>query len=79
MKLRTIHHPLGFQVIDDNEFDGASDAGPQLVGEGSTPDAARRDFMDKWLEREVARDCQRGVGFAQSWDSMIGKLFGRQS
>lgn len=65
--------------VDSNEYDGAEDAGPQLVGQGDTEEEARADFMDQWLERECARDLKNAVSFAKSWDAMMGKIFGMKS
>lgn len=80
MKLRYQHNAFGPKVycIDESEFDGATDAVRQLIGQGDTEEEARRDFMDKWLERESTRDVTNAVSAAQSWDSMIAKMLGRQ-
>lgn len=79
LKLRIEELPLGFgfRCINDNEYDGAEDAGPQMVGEGKTADEAKADFMDQWMERESERDCARAVKFAKVFDGFLDKLFGR--
>lgn len=81
MKLRYQHNAFGPKVhcIDENEYDGTADVGPQLIGEGDTQEEARRDFMDQWLERESTRDIKNAISAAQSWDSMMSKLFGVKS
>jgi hypothetical protein len=42
--------------INDDEYDGAPDAGAQMVGYGPTEQPAKDDFMDQWMEREAERD-----------------------
>lgn len=81
MKLRITAHEFGpqFSCIDDNEYDGAPDAGPQLVGQGDTEEAARKNFMEQWIERECARDLKNAVEFGKSWDAMLSALFGVKS
>lgn len=78
MKLCYQHNAFGPKVhcIDENEYAGAPDAGPQLIGQGDTEENARADFMDRWIEREATRDMKNAVNFAKSWDSMIEKLLG---
>jgi hypothetical protein len=80
MKLRVTPNDFGpaFSCIDDNEYDGAPDAGPQLVGEGNTEEAAKQDFMDQWMERESDRDCKRAVQNMKVIDGFLDSLFGRK-
>lgn len=82
MKLRTEFVYLApdserYYCINDDEYDGAPDAGPQMIGYGPTAEAAKADFMDKWMERESERDCARAVKFAKTFDGILNKLFGR--
>lgn len=81
MKLRYQHNAFGPKVhcIDESEYDGAPDAGPQLVGQGDTQEEARRDFFEQWLNREALRDIKRGVSAMQSWDNIIRQVVGLQS
>ncbi len=76
MKLSYQHNAFGPKVtcVDDGEYDGAEDAGPQLIGQGDTQEDARRDFMDKWLAREAERDLKSAAEAGKVWDSMIRKL-----
>ncbi len=77
MKLRiTCTNPFGpkFTCIDDNEYDGAPDAGPQLIGLGETQEEARADFMDQWVTRESERDLKNAVEAGKVWDDMMRKL-----
>jgi hypothetical protein len=78
MKLRIEELPLGFgfRCIDDNTYDGAPDAGPQMVGEGMTAEAARQDFWDQWLERESERDVNRALKQMKVWDSFFDQIIG---
>lgn len=71
MKLRiTCTNPFGpkFSCVDEDDT--------KLVGQGDTEQAARDDFMEQWLQREVDRDIDNAVAHAKSWDTMIRKLFG---
>lgn len=79
VKLRVEELPLGFgfRAINDNEYDGAEDAGPQMVGEGKTEAEAREDFWQQWLEREAERDTKRAIAQAKHWDSFFERLLGR--
>lgn len=65
-----------YTCINDSEYDGAEDAGHQMVGYGPTAEAARADFMEQWMERECERDCARAVKFAQTWDMFLMRIFG---
>ena len=65
-----------YAVYDADEYDGAPDAGAQLVGYGATPEEAKADFMDKRLERESERDVNRAIRHAKVWDSFLERLFG---
>jgi hypothetical protein len=78
MKLRIEELPLGFgyRCINDSEYDGAEDAGPQMVGEGKTAEEAKADFMDQWLERESERDVSGALKQMRVWDSFLERLFG---
>jgi hypothetical protein len=78
MKLRIEELPLGFgfRCINDNEYDGAEDAGPQMVGEGKTAEEAKADFMDQWMEREAERDMKAAVRQMRVWDSFLDQMFG---
>lgn len=78
MKLRIEELPLGFgfRCINDDEYDGAPDAGPQMVGEGKTADEAKADFMDQWMEREADRDMARAVERSKYWETFFEQLFG---
>lgn len=80
MKLTYQHNPFGPAVtcIDSSEYDGAPDAGAQLVGEGDTEEAARDDFMDQWMERESARDVKRAVDHVKVWDGVLEQIFQRE-
>lgn len=37
-------------AYDDNTYDGAPDAGPQVVGWGETEEEAVADFREQWAE-----------------------------
>lgn len=41
-------------VIDDDTYDGAPDAGPQLMGSGPTETLAIEDFWEQWNEKQAA-------------------------
>ncbi len=51
-------------------------AAPGLVGHGDTEQAAKDDFLDKWVDQECRRDLVNAVSYAQSWDAMMEKLIG---
>ncbi len=74
MKLRIVPNETGpkFTCVDES----APDA--ELIGHGDTEQAAKDDFLDKWVDRECRRDLKNALSYAQSWDSMIAKLFGDQ-
>lgn len=78
MKLRIEELPygFGFRCIDDNEYDGAPDAGPQLIGEGMTAEAAKADFVDRWMERESERDTNAALKQMRVWDSFFEQIVG---
>jgi len=78
MKLSYQHNDFGPKVtcVDDNEYDGAEDAGTQLIGTGDTEEAAKKDFMDQWVARECDRDIHNAVEVGQSWDRLIAGLLG---
>lgn len=78
MKLRITPNDFGpkFSCIDSDEYDDATDAGPQLVGHGDTEEEAKEDFFDQRLERESKRDCRRAVDNVKVVDAMLNKLFG---
>jgi hypothetical protein len=70
MKLRiTCTNPFGPKFACTDEED------PSVTGTGDTAEAAKDDFMDRFLQREVSRDIANGIAHAQSWDAMIRKLF----
>ena len=78
MKIVTQVSPfgLGYSVYDADEYDGAEDAGPQLVGNGDTAAEALEDFHEQRLEREAERDCKRAISQGKVWDSFLCRLFG---
>jgi hypothetical protein len=39
-------------AYDDNTYDGAPDAGPQLVGQGASVGEAIKDFAEQLIERK---------------------------
>lgn len=39
-----------WMAYDDNTYDGAPDAGHQIVGSGATEAEAIRDFQEQWDE-----------------------------
>ena len=80
MKLYTEELPLGFgfRCYNEDEFDGAEDAGPQMVGEGKTAEEAKADFMDQWLERESERGTTRALTHMKVWDSFLEQTLGRR-
>lgn len=41
---------MDWVAYDDNTYDGAPDAGEQLVGQGATLGSAIRDFAEQWIE-----------------------------
>lgn len=61
---------------NSDEYDGAPDAGAQMVGYGPTEEAAKADFMDQWLEREADRDMKNAAKHAAHWDAFFEKLLG---
>lgn len=80
MKLRVSPNDFGskYSCVDDNEYDGAPDAGPQLVGQGDTEEAAKQDFMDQWMERQADRDCRAALKHVKVIDKFLDSLFGRK-
>jgi hypothetical protein len=80
MKLSIEELPLGFgfRCINYDEYDGAEDAGPQMIGEGKTAEEAKADFMDQWMERESERDMQGALKQMRVWDSFMEQIFGRK-
>jgi hypothetical protein len=64
--------------VDSDEYDGAPDAGPQLVGQGDTEAEALADFHEQRLEREAKRDCKRAIDTYKVWDEVLEKLFRRE-
>ena len=76
MKLHITANAFGpkFTCIDD-DYDGAPDAGLQLVGEGNTEQEAKDDYMRQWMEREADRDCKRAVQNMKVLDGMLDSLF----
>lgn len=80
MKIRVEQqYDFSYAAYDANEYDGAPDAGPQLVGFGKTEEDAKADFMDQRMEREARRDAERAIKQAHVWDQVMTKLFGGQS
>lgn len=78
MKLSIEELPLGFgfRCYNDNEYDGAPDAGAQMVGEGKTAEEAKADFMDQWMERESERDVSGALKQMRVWDAFLEQMFG---
>jgi hypothetical protein len=76
MKLHITPNEFGpkFTCIDD-DYDGAPDAGRQLIGEGSTEQEAKDDYTRQWMEREADRDCKRAVQNMKVFDGMLDSLF----
>lgn len=68
-----------YVCINEDEYDGAPDAGPQMVGYGPTEEAAKADFMDQWLEREADRDIKQAAKHATYWDAFFERLLGMKS
>ena len=65
MKIRTEHifppipiRQFDWCAYDDDTYDGAPDAGPQIVGHGATEKEAVEDFMEQWNEKEGVYDVQ---------------------
>jgi hypothetical protein len=82
MRLRTVFQSLApdaerYATYNESEYDGAPDAGAQMIGYGPTEADARADFMDLWLERESERDVKRAVQLAKVWDGFLDRLFSR--
>lgn len=65
-----------YDCINLDEYDGAPDAGAQMVGYGPTAEAAKADFMDQWMERESERECARAAKFMKTWDNFLARIFG---
>ena len=40
-----------YAAYDDDTYDGAPDAGPQIVGWGATEQAAIAEFWEQWNEK----------------------------
>lgn len=64
MKIRTEFVYLApdserYVTIDDDRYDGAEDAGHQLVGRGATEEASRRDYFDQLVEEGFPREERR--------------------
>lgn len=83
MKLVTVHvyPPIPIRdwdwcVYDSDVYDGAPDAGPQMVGWGKTEDEAKADFREQWVLRESERDCNRAIENMKVFDDMFSKVFG---
>lgn len=72
-------YDLSYVAYNSDEFDGAPDAGPQMVGYGKTAEEAKAEFMDLWLEREAERDMKAALARAKVWDGMLDTLFGRKA
>jgi hypothetical protein len=51
-------------VYDDDTYDGAPDAGPQIVGYGATPEAAMLDFQEQLAERHEVSALRISAGTA---------------
>jgi len=51
-------------VYDDETYDGAPDAGPQIVGYGPTPEAAKADFEEQYAERYDFQPLRLSAGTA---------------
>ncbi len=79
MKLRIEELPLGFgfRCLDDDTYDGAPDAGPQMVGEGETAEEARQDFWEQWIERESEREVNAAVKQMKVWDAFFEQIVRR--
>jgi hypothetical protein len=41
-----------WSVVDDDTYDGAPDAGHQIIGWGSTPTKALADFINQYIDAE---------------------------
>jgi hypothetical protein len=69
MKLQITSNPFGpkFTCIDSDEYDGAPDAGPQLVGQGDTEEEAKEDFYDQRLERQATNG---GSSKMSTWERL---------
>jgi hypothetical protein len=55
-----------FTCYDQDQYDGAPDAGPQDIGYGKTEEEARQAFFEGKAQRESVRDCtdaQRRLDF----------------
>jgi hypothetical protein len=65
-----------YATYDLSEYDGAPDAGPQLVGVGPTPEAARQDFWEQYVDRESERDVNRALKQMKVWDSFLDQIIG---
>jgi hypothetical protein len=74
-----LQYDNSYACIDTNEYDGAPDAGPQLIGRGKTEEEARADFFEQRMEREADRDMKRAQSQMKVWDDILGKLFGAKS
>ena len=76
MKLRYQHNPFGPKVtcIDDDTYDGAPDAGPQLIGQGETEQEAKDDLLGQWIAKQVDNDLKAAAPALKSWDDMMRRL-----
>ena len=56
MNLRVQANTFGspYMCVDDDTYDGAPDAGPQLIGRGDTEEESIHDYLDQ-LEQRTAR------------------------
>jgi len=86
MKIRTEHvyppipsRTSDWCAYDEDSYDGAEDAGPQLVGWGPTEEIALEDLRDQIMERECERDMKRALAMGKVWDSLFEQLLGKQS
>ena len=70
MKLRTSNTSGEWTCVDDETYSGPGD----LIGTGKTEQAAKDDFFEQWISRQVENDIHNNKTALQSWDAMLQQL-----
>ena len=70
MKLRTNNNGFEWTCIDDDTYSGPGD----LIGTGATEQAAKDDFFEQWISRQVDNDIRNARPAVESWDAMLQQL-----
>jgi len=70
MKLRTSNTSGEWTCIDDETYSGPGD----LIGTGATEQAAKDDFFEQWIGRQVDNDIRNALPAMESWDAMLRQL-----